>query len=268
MRTSWFAVLAVACSGGGMTGAVPSDSGAMSAGEVARIGRVSVIYNTISNGASGGLSATFWQATSSACTERTVGPCDVLRCNLADGGTPPVTELSAGTIDIGGGTSSATLAPASDSSYAYGGNLPTYAAGDSITVSASGAAIPAFSTSVAFGSPISITAPGLSGAPVIDHTKDLAITWTGGGSSHVLVAISESVPDRSVFITCVFDEVSGSATVPAGAVSDLEVATLGSGSGQGDLSIFSAGVANVSPGGFPVIVFAGPRVFSALPTLQ
>jgi hypothetical protein len=66
----------------------------------------------------------------------------------------------------------------------------------------------------------------------------------------------------------VFDASAGSGTIPAGALSDLEAVALGSGANQGDLSIDSASIQKVSPGGFPVTVTAGSNAFSGLPVIK
>jgi hypothetical protein len=104
--------------------------------------------------------------------------------------------------------------------------------------------------------------------PTIDHTKSFALAWSGGGSASVRAAIQEGTADRAVSISCLFDAAAGAATIPAAALSDLEAVPLGSGANQGDLSIYSVGTRTISAGGFPVIVTAGSRAFSALPTVQ
>ena len=234
----------------------------------ARAGRVLVTYEALpSGGSSGGMTVRFQETTSSSCSMRKVGSCDVTRCDLVNGTSPSFTNLGAGAVSVTGGSSPMTVTPASDGSYSFSGALATFTAGSDVTMSASGDAIAAFSTHVTFPASITVTNPGASG-PVIDHTKDLALAWTGGGSSQVLVNITETVLDRAVIIQCVFDAAGGSATVPAAALSDLEAATLGSGGGEGDLSILSVGLQELTPGGFPIIVGAGSSVYSALPTIQ
>jgi hypothetical protein len=230
-------------------------------------GRVFVFYEMDASGASGGLTAVFFQTSSPQCHARTVGPCDVLRCDVPVGGSISSANASAGSITISGGSSPAVLTPDASGTYSLGPGvaLPSYAPGASVGVAAVGGSIPAFSAKVTFAPPITVTKPAQA---VIDRMSDLVLAWTGPMSASVLATIEEGVPDRIVRITCVFDGAGGSGTVPAAALTDLEVAPLGSGSSDGDLSIYSVGFERVSAGGFPVMVAAGSRAFSALPTIQ
>jgi hypothetical protein len=253
------------CSQSSSAGASDAGGDAVSVGGAAQYGMVFVVDTKMPTGEGGGVSATFQRGNGTACSWRVVGTCNVLRC--ATGGLP-LSNLSAGTISITGGSTPATLMPASDNTYSYSG-IVSFSPGANVLFAASGAEVPSWSTSVSFPSPITVTSPAANQSPAIDHTKDFAIAWSGGGSSKVLATVEESVPDRLVEITCLFDAAGGSATIPSAALSDLEPSTtLGSGSGEGDISVYSVGASEVSAGGFPVLAAAGSVAFSALPKIQ
>jgi hypothetical protein len=232
-------------------------------GGLPEAGSVTIFYETTSTGWTGGVSASFSRTTGGSCTQRTVGPCSVARCDY-NGGAPRTTNLSAGAITITGGMpGTITFSPLSDGSYDYSGTY-SFAAGETLDVSAAGGTVPAFTASVTFPTAITVTAPTTG---TIDRSQDLAIAWTGGDAS-VLAKIQEGTSDRGVLIQCVFDASAGSGTIPAGALSDLEAVALGSGGNEGDLSVDSVSIQKVSPGGLPVTVTAGSNAFSALPVVR
>ncbi len=241
------------------------DSGAASA--VAQQGQVFAFDTKLGGGSElFGLSAQFEQGIGSACASRAVGACSVFRCAPAAGGGQVLSNLNAGTITVTGGSQQAVLVPASDNTYSYSG-LVSFSTGATVGFAATGADVAAWNANVTFPSPITVTNPS-GNRLVVDHTTDLAMAWTGG-SSKVLVTVQEGVPDRLVEVTCLFDGASGTATIPAAALSDLEPSTtLGSGDAQGDVSIYSVAAVELSAGGFPVLVGAGSRAFSVLPTIQ
>jgi hypothetical protein len=231
------------------------------------MGAVSAFYTVSSIGSGGGIGASFQETTSPPCSLRTAGPCSVFRCDIPEGGSIMPTNVSAGTITITGGSPNPiAFSPASDGSYGGFTGTFSFTPGETLMVSAMGATVPAFVTTVVFPSPVTVTSP--TGTPTIDHTKDLALTWSGGGNASVRATIQESTADRAVLIACLFSAAAGAATLPAAALSDLEAVRLGSGANQGDLSIYSVGTRTISAGGFPVTVTAGSRAFSALPTVQ
>lgn len=253
------------CGQSATTGPGGSDAGG---GALApHYGQVLVTYEQMMNGAGGGLSAVLQQGNASACTSRSTDACSIFRCDISAGGAAPLTNLSAGTITITGGSTQGTLVPGSDKSYSEASTgVVSFSTGATVGFRASGGDdIRSWVSSVLFPSPIRVTNPQ---SGIIDHTKGLALTWTGG-SSMVLATIEESVPDRIVLISCLFDAAGGSGTIPPAAVSDLEPSsTLGGSGGEGDLSILSVGATHVSPAGFPVLIAAGSVAFSSLPTIQ
>jgi hypothetical protein len=122
-----------------------------------------------------------------------------------EAGTSNITEVSAGTLTVTGGTAPIVIAPTSTAgyvSYSYlgvtgaGDAGPSFAAGDTLTVSANGAAAPAFSATVTVPGTIQVTEPPPppqtlpDGAPLgipmlaapIARTTDLPLAWTGGSS--------------------------------------------------------------------------------------
>ncbi len=129
-----------------------------------------------------------FQLASPGCTALApVGPCTAVRCTIApDAGIVLPGGPSAGDITVtGAGTAKATLVYGVDGGQysRAGGMAGFFAAGDTITLTAAGAAIAAFGpkTLVAPGD-VAFTAPVCSGGdcPGIDRTFDMPVTWTEG----------------------------------------------------------------------------------------
>jgi hypothetical protein len=180
------------------------------------------------------------------------GACEVIEVGSAlgsDGGSDAGTstggngyvEVSAGTLTVTGGTAPIVIAPTTSGanvSYSYvaatgtGDGGPSFAAGDTLTVSASGGAAPAFTATIALPGTIQITeppppSPTLPDGAVlplptlttpIGRTAALTIAWTGGSSGNVLVALGES---GGAAVECLFPESAGRGVIPAAALAYL-----------------------------------------------
>jgi hypothetical protein len=106
-----------------------------------------------------------------------------------------VTDVSAGTITIAGGQTPIVLTPQvqtlpdGGSFLDYSGGLNLGASpispGDALTITSSGATVPAFSIDITVPEAISITHPDPSSVTplAVDRSMDLPIAWTGGGST-------------------------------------------------------------------------------------
>jgi hypothetical protein len=190
--------------------------------------------------------AAFYQGTS--CTSQTIGQCTILRCPIQPlGAANPIgPTVSAGTVTLSGGSPPPITLATRGMDGTYGTGLPfTYAAGDVLTVAASGDVVPAFSTTVTFPPPpVQVQ---ISGAPTY--------TWTAYHSGSILIDATSSVlagsggatSSYNIDMKCVFDASSGGGTVAT--LAD-PVAT------RGGLSIYTANVVHLKAGDFPVTVIA------------
>jgi hypothetical protein len=115
-----------------------------------------------------------------------------------------------------------------------------YNAGDAVSVSGtSGSDLPAFSATVVSPNDIVVTSPAsacASGAcPDVDRSTALTLTWTAGGAGTV-AADFRTAPDTSESaLTCTFDAVAGTGTIPSAALMKLDVGPAPNFSGHMDI---------------------------------
>lgn len=150
------------------------------------------------------------------CTEQAFGACAVRTCPA----TPPA-GASAGTITVTGAAAPVSLVP-QGTNYATLGTPDLYQGGEMLTYAAAGADVPAFTGDLVVTSQAQLTAPEItptSADVVVDRTKDLAVTWTGG-SGEITVAISANADPMHV-VSCRFPASSGADSVPAAALAML-----------------------------------------------
>ena len=157
--------------------------------------------------------AEFGQAIGSNCTTTTSGDCQYSACTDAT-----FTGVSAGTLTLSAGPfGGAMLSPSpTDDSYTYEPNSSALPVGQTVTVSATGATVPAFG-------PLSVVVPALATmtSPVAGSTgydfptnADLAVTWSGGqtGATVFFEVVSQPATTNSIF--CGWDGSLGAGTVP------------------------------------------------------
>jgi hypothetical protein len=160
--------------------------------------------------------ASFWQANGplpqGGCTTTSSGACTLTECPPAntDAGTPqPVTPPTAGNITISGGKRTVTLSPKADGSYPteVDSMKALYAGGETLTVSAAGAQVPAFSTTLTAPARIKVsTMPPTS----ITRSAGFPIAWSGGNTGEVTLGLYAGTS----WITCSAPATSGSAVIP------------------------------------------------------
>lgn len=171
--------------------------------------------------------------TSSACTSLIVAGCSVIDCNLAAPSPTGQSAPSAGTITFSGPASvdlGLMLTPTPQGRYEDAKReARVFAPGDLLSISAAGGDIPAFTGTVIAPSDIALISPKVVFPTklVVDRTKDLATTWSGGGTSVVSVILATSrvtggKPARGVYVSCEALASGGALTVPAAAVAKLE----------------------------------------------
>jgi hypothetical protein len=154
------------------------------------------------------------------CARTISGPCTIDDCSATD--APDAGELiteSAGALTLSGGSLASPL------KLSFGANGYTspffgsalFEAGDVFTVSAPGAAFPAFSGqsapapgTVTVTSPTPTTGPSGPTYP-FDPTAAMTWTWTGGTTGD---SVSFTVATADLILTCTFDATAGTGTIP------------------------------------------------------
>lgn len=171
-------------------------------------------------------------AAAPSCTPMRYGDCIVDNCKGVDPNAP---RLSAGTIRVDSDDAGIHVAaiPGVQGDYSMTTGDKAFAGGESFTVSATGADIPAFSVDMKApllllvdgstqptASPTTVAVPAPHGAP-------LKLSWTRGAPGVFLVLQSLDIQGfgarGTVSARCFFDSQAGTATVPAAVLSDVMV---------------------------------------------
>lgn len=169
-------------------------------------------------------------AESNVCTVATVGPCEVVHCDLSKD-RPAQEQKSAGRVTVKSSSGgSAVLEPTSSKSYDFSSQpLTFFAAGDGITVHADGADVPSFDvpavTAPASLSALSFNCPS-SECGTIARDADLEITWSAAGAGRVEVMIS-TVQEKVAndMVTCHVPIADGRIVVSKEALGKLPAST-------------------------------------------
>ncbi len=191
-----------------------------------------------------------------SCTTQTVGSCTSSRCVTVDAGTPvdagfTLTQDSAGVITIAGTKldGGVTLVPSADNTYAaLSATSRLSAVGDTLTVSAAGATVPAFSgKTVVTPASVTVTAPGCaaSNCGSIPRNAPLLVTWTGGTVGTVTVSAFVGVGAETSIVQCSYDASAGTGTVPTAALGTLPA-------GMGSFSVSVANKTTFTAGSYDV----------------
>jgi hypothetical protein len=196
--------------------------------ETGNIGRVFAISDTVT--VDGGTRASYragayfveTKGTETATTTNTVGPCIVE--TITGSSTLVETDRSAGIVHITGGTQPIDLAPSGTTYNAATGKTALWSGGETLVVTADGKDVPAFSTSLAAPSKLTLTAPALPSTPngslALTRGADLAATWSGTSSGQVVLYFDAAESTKAYATTCTFNAKDGKGTVPAGAFAD------------------------------------------------
>jgi hypothetical protein len=164
------------------------------------------------------------------CTGTTTGACSVLVCKKVatpEGGALDAgdTSFSAGPITVTtplGVTLDLKLNP--DNSYALVlGSDHLWDTGGTVTATAAGGVVPAFTQTVTPPSEAKLTTFG--GGPVsFPRSADLTVAWTNGGLGNVQVLLSTLAlgAGGSTAVQCSFPSAPGTATIPASVLGQLQ----------------------------------------------
>jgi hypothetical protein len=223
----------------------------------------------------------------SACQQVTMGACTWTTCPIADAGASsgPPDYASAGNITVTDGVSSIDVPPDNSEVTTPQGPVDTvgyqYTAppgmtvtnGDTVAVSAAGATVPPFTTSVTVPGTLSVSAPltSYSGIVTLSRSGGLGVTWTyggdgpDGGAAPVVVDIEQGDPVQgNTSIVCTFPAESGAGQVPAEATSNLALAVVQVAEpSTTSISVNAINQVTVTPPGWTVQVLGvSPGLFS------
>jgi hypothetical protein len=133
--------------------------------------------------------------------------------------SPPI--VSAGTLTLSGGTMGTGVpvtpgdGPANPEFYAYDGDSILLHAGETLTVSASGATVPAFGPAsiVAPALPVLVAPVAVSGFYRIPTSADLVVEWTGGEAGGTFSFFAQGA-DGTQYLECEWPASLGQGTIP------------------------------------------------------
>jgi hypothetical protein len=162
------------------------------------------------------------------CKRDVSGACTLVLCDLTNGGNqrpPPGAVQSAGTLTIGGTTPAFSLTyDTVTAQYAVVPAVPSdhllFTGGETITFSAAGADVPAFTATLVAPAQLTITSPALPvGAFAIDTSKDLVFVWTGASVGKVTFNIGTTTTSTATavarsLLSCRFDASALTGTIP------------------------------------------------------
>jgi hypothetical protein len=169
--------------------------------------------------------AGFW-ASGAYCTQtQKIDPCMIYTCV-----TSPPASVSGGTVTITGAAQMITLTPNAMGQYeTFMVANPLFNGGEMITFTTSGAMVPAVTKTITAPAKAMITAPAKppmsSPYLVISRGQDFTVSWSGGGSGKVQVALNSTNADQRVF--CRFNASAGTGKLPSAAISTLAAGTGG-----------------------------------------
>ena len=141
--------------------------------------------------------------------------------------SPPATAMvSAGTVTVDDGTT--TIATLTSPDYLASSSETatfTWAPGDTLKVSATGAAFDAFSVKVKAPALLVVTQPSFTGPLAVPLNADYVVTWTPSAETCSQVELGLSQGTGMPSISCVADDSDGKITVPKALLGKLTATT-------------------------------------------
>jgi hypothetical protein len=139
--------------------------------------------------------------------------------------------MSAGLVTIAGTRELVSLPPSSSLTYGTFQSLDVlWAGGETLTFSATGADVPAFTDSIIAPAQMQITSatvmppPSQVDDPIIDKSQDFTVTWAAPSFGMVEITMSDPVVEHQ--LRCKFEASAGTATIPSTSLMKL-LANLG-----------------------------------------
>jgi hypothetical protein len=193
------------------------------------------------------------------CPPTTYGPCLVYECLDQLRG---LATQDAGTITLESSPSGVRVVTSPDADGLYvetensGGTL---AAGETLNVSASGGEIGPFEATLDFPTLLVVEqpAPNAPGAIPVSRSSPVQLAWTGGARDVFLFAnasTAQAASAPSVVLGCTFDSESGTATIPAEALANLESGTV--------VGFYTLAKRTVQAGSDSVAIWAGAEALT------
>jgi hypothetical protein len=133
-------------------------------------------------------------------------------------GATPAAYSAAGAISVGGGTMPLSMQQGPAGDYNAAGSTIFWQGGETLTVAAGGADVPAFTSQIVAPTQVIYTAPLPS---VVDLTAPFALAWTGKSAGKLAFDLSATSTPTKLYLECTFDVAAQRATVPVSALSTL-----------------------------------------------
>jgi hypothetical protein len=234
---------------GGTGGGAGGETGTTKSGYVS-LSQYCLTLNGIAYCGANATAAFFTIPSTGGCAQSTVGPCTVMTCS-SDGGFVPYVTDSAGNITISGTRAGPiTLAPI-DGGYSYytSSSDKLWDGGETVTVTATGATVPAFSTSLTAPTPIGMTNPlcAMSDCGTFSRSTSLPVSWSPANAPALVFVIS-STTAQVMFAQCTLTTSPGS--VPSSVMSLIGATDAGY---TNSFALYSTATSTVTPGNGYVI---------------
>jgi hypothetical protein len=181
-----------------------------------------------------------------------------------------VASVSAGTITLVDGQKSALLIPqvqpladgGSSLGYVLSPASMRFLPGDTLTISASGATVPAFSAEIIVPKAVTLIQPDLrSSSLTVVRSRDLPVVWTGGGATgEVTFGLNEDVGATTTSVSCRSPASTGRAVIPASALGYLTASSASSSGPDGGAAfgIYSSSVKYLTVQDWRIRIVAEP----------
>jgi hypothetical protein len=197
------------------------------------------------------------------CARQIFGPCSVhYNCQPVHIDTPDLATTSdlgvslyapAGDITVGGLSMPVMLQLITMGMFVgqyttYMQYTPMFNGGETLSIGAAGAEVPAFAGLVAAPSQITIVKP-LHTQFTVPRARDLALSWTDGGAGELRVSLSVQLMTSTPGIDCAFAANLGSASIPTAALQTLPA-------GMGALSLSVVSESDLNAGEWQVALTA------------
>jgi hypothetical protein len=213
--------------------------------------------SSLCGGTQGYFFGSFTQGPTTSCAPTlTSGGCMLYtNCNTA-----PTPGVSAGTITISGGDLAGGIAvmaaPNNFEEYVYMASGSLFSAGQTLTLVASGATVPAFGPVSVIAPPnVTLTAPAATSTGyTIATSTDLGVAWNGGraGDQVIFEGAANPMGQTQSYFVCTWDASVGMASVPQAILAGL------AGQSNGILYYGQIATTNLGVGGYMVSVNALP----------
>jgi hypothetical protein len=169
--------------------------------------------------------------------------CIVYDCLSSEwtGAAAAIKGTSAGEVTIGNGSGQEVLIPDADGVYPIKYlSAPAWNAGDTITFTAEGATVPAFTLTIGVPTPVVATdplAPDAGAKPAVDRSTPMTFSWTPTDEKVLVAFVQQPLAISPVWdrreLWCTFDGAAGTGTVPAAVLQHLKLGMGSTGYGIG-----------------------------------